>query len=241
MLRTSRPAQRAFPTLAHRLQRPSGPARRPTADNLAAYNRIRRPQAIAAGDTFVDEGAPAFDVFMVATGVVKLFKLLTDGRRQIVGFLVPGEIFGFAPSATYPAGAQAINSVTLWRISRRRLERLFAESPDVERQFLDRLVRDLERARDQIMLLGRKTAHERVASFLLELARRQRNHDDSVDLPMTRIDIGDYLGLTMETVSRAFTALKGTGCIAMDCATKLHILDTDALTELAEGLSDGDD
>ncbi|HYL32870.1 MAG TPA: helix-turn-helix domain-containing protein [Stellaceae bacterium] len=206
-------------------------------DRLVA---TRLSQTVAPGATFIDEGEPALHVFTVVSGIVKLFKLLADGRRQIVGFLVPGDIFGFAPDDRYTVSAEAISSVTLHRCPRRQLERAFIESPGVERQLLDAISRELVSAQDQMVLLGRKTAHERLASFLLSLSRRQNNDDNSVDLPMTRTDIADYLGLTMETVSRVFTVLKGSGCIAANGSSKVYILDVDALAQLADGAADDD-
>src|SRR5690348_733128 len=210
------------------------------ANELERYAMTRTSQTIAAGTTFVDEGEPALSVFTVVIGVVKLFKLLADGRRQIIGFLVPGDMFGFAPNDKYTASAEAVSSVTVCRCPRRKLERAFAEFPGVERQFLDAINRELAAAQDQMVLLGRKTAHERVASFLLSLSRRRPNDDNSIDLPMTRTDIADYLGLTTETVSRVFTVLKGSGCIAANGSSKVYILDSDALAELADGAADED-
>ncbi|HYL48174.1 MAG TPA: helix-turn-helix domain-containing protein [Stellaceae bacterium] len=209
-------------------------------NELDRFAATRPSQSVAPGTTFVDEGEPASHVFTVVSGVVKLFKLLSDGRRQIVGFLVPGDIFGFAPNDKYTASAEAISSVTLYRYPRRQLERAFVDFPGVERQMLDAISRELAAAQDQMVLLGRKTAHERLASFLLSLSRRQNNADQSVDLPMTRTDIADYLGLTMETVSRVFTVLKGSGCIAANGSSKVYILDGDALAELADGIADED-
>ncbi len=208
------------------------------AGELERHAMTRTSQTIAAGTTFVGEGEPALNVFTIVSGVVKLFKLLADGRRQIVGFLVPGDMFGFAPNDKYTASAEAVSSVTVCRCARRQLERAFTEFPGVERQFLDVINRELVAAQDQMVLLVRKTAHERVASFLLSLFRRQPNDDDSIDLPMTRTDIADYLGLTTETVSRVFTVLKGSGCIAANGSSKVYILDQDALEELADGVDD---
>lgn len=210
------------------------------AAELERYTMTRTSQTIAAGITFVDEDEPALSVFTVVAGVVKLFKLLADGRRQIVGFLVPGDMFGFAPNDTYTASAEAVSSVTVCRVPRRQLERAFAEFPGVERRFLDAINRELAAAQNQMVLLGRKTAHERVVSFLLSLSRRQPSDDHSIDLPMTRTDIADYLGLTTETVSRVFTVLKGSGCIAANGSSKIYVLDHGALAELADGIADDD-
>ena len=204
-------------------------------DRLGA---MRTSQAVAPGTTFIDEGSPSLHVFTVTEGVVKLFKLLADGRRQIVSFLVAGDIFGFVPGDKYTVSAEAVSPVTLCRFPRRQLERAFIEFPGVERQLLDAITGELAAAQDQMLLLGRKTAHERLASFLQSLSRRQGNEDGSIDLPMTRTDIADYLGLTMETVSRVFTVLKGSGCIAANGAGRVQVLDGDALAELADGVAD---
>ena len=210
------------------------------ANELDRLGAMRTTQTVAPGTTFIDEGEPALHVFTVIEGVVKLFKLLSDGRRQIVGFLVAGDLFGFAPGEKYTVSAEAVSGVSLCRFPRRQLERAFTEFPGVERQLLDAVTRELAAAQDQMVLLGRKTAHERLASFLMSLSRRQANGDGSIDLPMTRTDIADYLGLTMETVSRVFTVLKGSGCIAANGAGKVQVLDVAALAELAEGAADDD-
>jgi CRP/FNR family transcriptional regulator len=206
-------------------------------NELDRLGAMRTSQTVTPGTTFIDEGSPSLHVFTVTEGVVKLFKLLADGRRQIVGFLVAGDIFGFVPGDKYTVSAEAVSSVTLCRFPRRQLERAFAEFPGIERHLLDTVTRELAAAQDQMLLLGRKNAHERLASFLLSLSRRQDNEDGSIDLPMTRTDIADYLGLTMETVSRVFTVLKGSGCIAANGAGRVQILDMDALVELADGVT----
>lgn len=172
-------------------------------------------KSVQSGITLAEEGAPARDIFTVTTGGVKLSKLVKFGRRQIVGFLVPGEVFGFVPGKNYPVRAQAVGSVTVRRIPRRRLERLFMEFPEAQRQFLDILTYQLELAREQIVLLHRKSARQRVAAFLLGLAQRQGFREGWVSLPMTRADIADYLGLSMETVSRMFSVLRSIGSITV--------------------------
>lgn len=199
-------------------------------------------ETILDGMTFADEGEPARDVFRIEAGMVKLFKLLPDGRRQIIGFLVPGDIFGFVLGETYTAGAEAIDTVSLRRFPRRQLERMFVDDSRLERKFLDLMARALAAAQDQMLLLGRKTAQERVASFLVMLAERQDARGDWIKLPMNRADTGDYLGLTLETVSRMFTVLRGTGCIEVGVqqSRDVRIADRDALRELAHGVADAD-
>lgn len=208
-------------------------------DEIGRLNALRSLSKVAPGVTFIDEGDPALHVFTVTSGTVKLFKSLPDGRRQIIGFLVPGDIFGFVPGGVHTASAEAVDAVTLCRFPRRRLEQIFMEFPGMERQLLDLVAQELAVAQQQMVLLGRKTAPERLASFLLALAQRQ-GKDDQAELPMTRTDIADYLGLTMETVSRVFTVLKNTGSIACPSTGKVRILDPEALADLAEGLAQDD-
>jgi CRP/FNR family transcriptional regulator, anaerobic regulatory protein len=129
--------------------------------------------------------------------------------------------------------------VKICRFPRRQLERLLDEFPRMERQLLAMASNELAAAQEQMMLLGRKTAHERIASFLLSLARRQQRYGSAgvaVQLPMTRTDIADFLGLTTETASRVFTSLRKRGCIEIDNASLVRFADRDTLEELASGL-----
>jgi CRP/FNR family transcriptional regulator len=120
-----------------------------------------------SGRTVIGEGEPAGDLFNVVRGSVKLYKVLTDGRRQVTGFLFPGDFLGIALNDTYAYSAEAIESLQLCRFPRKKLETLLAELPRLERKLLGTTAHELAAAQDQIVLLGRKTAKERVASFLV--------------------------------------------------------------------------
>ncbi|HYE47956.1 MAG TPA: helix-turn-helix domain-containing protein [Azospirillaceae bacterium] len=184
------------------------------------------------------EGDPAACVHIITGGMVRLCKMMPDGRRQIVGFLQAGDMMGLAMAARYLYSAEAVVPVTLRRLPRARLDALLDREPSLGRRLLSRTVTELQAAQDQMLLLGRKTAAERLASFLLVLARRAGTAHDGrckVSMPMTRTDIGDFLGLTMETVSRAFTKLKTTRMIRLAGGHVVELLDMDALAELAEG------
>jgi len=204
------------------------------AENLSRFSPAHAPQSVEAGKTFLNEGDPATHFFTVTEGAVKLFKLLSDGRCAVTGFLFPGDIFGYSDADTYNYSAEAMTPVRLCRFPRRQLDRLFADFPGLESRLLKLVSRELAAAQDLMVLLGRKTAHERVASFLLGLMGRQGGKGGWLELPMTRADIADYLGLTTETVSRVFTVLKASGCIAL-AGGKVRVSDADALAELAEG------
>jgi CRP/FNR family transcriptional regulator, anaerobic regulatory protein len=209
------------------------------AEDLGRLAAARTHQHVAAGETFLDEGEAATHFFNIIDGAVKVFKLMPDGRRQITGFLFAGDLLGLAFNDSYTYSAEAITPVKICRFPRRQLERLLDEFPKMERRLLAMASNELAAAQEQMMLLGRKTAHERIASFLLSLARRaERFGGDSqrVQLPMTRTDIADYLGLTTETASRVFTSLKKRGYIELELAGCVRLADRDTLKELAAGL-----
>jgi CRP/FNR family transcriptional regulator, anaerobic regulatory protein len=205
---------------------------------LGVLALIRQRQKVGAGETFVDEGEPATHFFNITSGAVKIYKLMADGRRQIMGFLVAGDFLGLAFNDTYTYSAEALTPVGVCRFPRRRLDALLEQFPRMERKLLTMASNELAAAQEQMLLLGRKTAREKIVSFLLTLARRaEKSGGDghSVHLPMTRSDIADYLGLTTETVSRVFTALRSGGFIELDGASSVRITDREALEDLAEG------
>jgi len=190
------------------------------------------------GATIMMEGEPVDHLFNIVQGTVKVYRLLADGRRQVTGFLVGGDFLGLALSDSNPYSAEAVGAVTLCRLPRRRFEQLIDQFPQLERRMLVNASNELFAAQDQMLLLGRKTAREKVASFLLSLARRaamRGRPDGELALAMSRTDIGDYLGLTIETVSRIFTQLRRDGILALHGASHVEILDRDALEEAAEG------
>jgi CRP/FNR family transcriptional regulator len=190
------------------------------------------------GRILVNERDPAAHVFNITAGVVKLYKLLVDGRRQIVGFLFAGDLLGLSFGGEYAYSAEAVTPVTACRFARPRLNDLLRQFPAMSERLLGIAVNELGAAQEQMLLLGRKTARERVASFLLSLSRRAARaglRDDPVSLPMTRADIGDYLGLTIETVSRTLSQLKRDGIVSLPSPSTVRLADREALEEAAEG------
>lgn len=182
-------------------------------DELEAITtRLRLP----AGRVLFDEGDPAEYLFTIQEGAIKLFKMLRDGRRQITGFLLAGDFLGLAFFWTYAYSAETVGPTLLCRFPRERFMSLLERYPMLEKELLSRASSELAAAQEQMLLLGRKSARERVASFLLALARRQAaSGRASVELAMSRYDIADYLGLTIETVSRAIQAANAEGLIRM--------------------------
>lgn len=199
---------------------------------IAQVNRYR-PQ-----DPIIDEGETADYLFNITGGMVQLYKLLPDGRRQVTGFLGPGDFLGIALNDSYAYSAEAVNDVSVCRFQRRKLEKLLDELPHLEKRLLGVASNELAQAQDQMVLLGRKTAKEKLVSFLLSLSRRQTVTGGSatpVSVPMSRADIADYLGLTTETVSRTFSALKRDRLIRLEEGSMVALPDMAALRSIAEG------
>jgi len=205
---------------------------------MARMLSILKMMQVDAHTSIIDEGEPADYLFNLTAGAVKLYKLLPDGRRQITGFLFEGDFIGIAMNDRYAYSAEAIGPVSLCRFARRKLEALLDEYPKLEKRLLGMASNELVQAQDQILLLGRMTAQEKIVSFLLNLSARavRRGAPASpVSLPMGRADIADYLGLTTETVSRTITSLKRDGHIRLVQGGKVELPDLDALRGLAEG------
>ena len=183
------------------------------------------------------EGDPADHLFVVTGGGVKTYKLLPDGRRQITGFLFAGDFLGLALHDRYAYSAEGLGKVELCRFPRAKLEGLLDRFPKLEKRLLQTASNELAAAQDQMLLLGCKTALERIATFLLSLSERavrRGEKGDAVALPMSRGDIGDYLGLTIETVSRTFTRLKKRRVVEISNRREATIRDREALQEIAE-------
>ncbi|MGY2902580.1 helix-turn-helix domain-containing protein [Bradyrhizobium sp. URHC0002] len=188
------------------------------------------------GAEIFGEAEPAAYIYQVVEGAVRTHKLLPDGRRQIGAFYFPGDIFGLENDDTHHFTAEAIVATTVHMIKRRELDAVAQNDPAIFRTILGMTTGNLAHAEDHILLLGRKTSLERVASFLLEMHLRSTSAG-VVNLPMNRRDIADYLGLTLETVSRAMSELYRKDVVKFDDTTRRHVvvvLDVDALVRLAD-------
>ena len=206
---------------------------RQTATSLMAITSLQRK---APGEILFAEGDEADCVYEITSGMVRLYKLLPDGRRQITGFLRAGNLLGWAPEGVCVYTAEAITEVTVCRYKRKALERLIDEAPGFAKRLLTVTSHELRAAQDQMLLLGRKTALEKVASFLIIMAERQDGSAAAeIDVPMTRSDIADYLGLTLETVSRTLGKLKQATLIALPTSGHVVILNRDQLETIAAG------
>lgn len=206
-------------------------------DQLSREGRI---QVVPRGRTLVWEGEDALLVANVIDGVLKLSTSTSDGREQIVGVVYPSDFIGrpFGDRSQHSVTALVDSKVCLY--PRAAFDRFARDHPELEHRLLNRALDELDRARRWMLLLGRKSAPERVASFLLEMSHRLAEASctgsgplDTFDLPLDRQQIADVLGLTIETVSRQLSALRAAGVIELPGRRALHIVDRDRLIHLA--------
>jgi CRP/FNR family transcriptional regulator len=209
-----------------------------TDDELATLNRLGRHRRLARGETLVWAGDEAVLCANLLSGVLKLSAATADGREQIVGLLYPADFVGrpFAEEAEH--SITALTDVDLCVFPRKPFEAALENHVRMERLLLRRTLAALDEARARMLMLGRKTAEEKVASFLLDmaghLAGRQDAGEVTFDLPVTRTQIADVLGLTIETVSRQMTKLKRDGLIGLPSGRLVTIHNRAALQARAE-------
>jgi CRP/FNR family transcriptional regulator len=203
-------------------------------EQLPRLTALATGRRVDIGQTLFQEGDTAEEVFTLTDGMLKLYKLMSDGRRQIVGFLVPGDFLGLAFGRNYVYSAEAVVPTTVCRFRRPQFLAMLEDCPAMEKEILGRTSTELAAAQEQMLLLGRKTARERVASFIVALARRRKiEAGGALDLPMSRSDIADYLGLTIETVSRTFTAFRKEALIELPDKHVVRILKRAELDQVA--------
>ncbi|MFC0683609.1 Crp/Fnr family transcriptional regulator [Novosphingobium clariflavum] len=210
------------------------------AKELEALNAIGRTRTIAPGESLIWEGEDSVLVANVIDGVLKLSTNTEDGREQIVGVVYPSDFIGRPFGGTTGHGVTALTDAKVCVFSRRDFDAFAREHPALEHKLLERTLGELDRTRRWMLLLGRKSASEKLASFLLEMAERlvgqgcsfdfEMPNQKRVTLPFSRQQIADVLGLTIETVSRQFTRLKNEGIIDLPSRRDVTILDLAALT-----------
>lgn len=190
---------------------------------------------VARNAEIFGEDEPAEHIYVVISGVVRICKLLGDGRRQIEAFCLPGDAFGWERGANNRFSAEAVSECRLARIKRSVLFARACDDAELSQCLWALTFEELHRAQDHLLLLGRKTAQERVAAFLLDLSRRSQRCEHAgteVVLPMSRQDIADYLGLTIETVSRTLTSLEESELIALPSSRRVILKDRHALRRM---------
>jgi CRP/FNR family transcriptional regulator len=207
-------------------------------DELVRLARQTHKSRHEGGTELIGEGAEIDSYANVMRGVVKLSKVLEDGRQQVVGLQFAPDFLGRLFGKESQVTAEAASSVDLCVVPSKALERLVAETPALEHRLMQQTLRELDEAREWMVTLGRKTAQEKVASFLYLIATHAdptAGADDgpvAFELPLTRADIGDFLGLTIETVSRQLTRLRQMGAISIANQRQVEIADLDELKAL---------
>jgi len=189
--------------------------------------------SFARNEEIYGEDEPADYVYKVLSGAVRICKLLDDGRRQITAFHQPGDMFGLESGEHHRVSAEAIVNSSILVVKRSAVVALAAGDTDVARQLWAMTAKTLERVQDHMLLLGCMSARERVAAFLLAMAGRAPRADE-IELPMSRQDVADYLGLTIETVSRTLTQLEHDAAIGLATARRIVLRNRAAL---ASGLA----
>jgi CRP/FNR family transcriptional regulator, nitrogen fixation regulation protein len=188
------------------------------------------PMSFARNAEIYGEGEPADYLYKVISGTVRTYKVLSDGRRQIGAFYMPGDVFGLETGDEHTFSAEAISGAKVLVIKRSALVALAERDNEVARQLWALTGRELSRVQDHILLLI-KTAQERVVGFLLEMAERASSNG-ALELPMSRQDIADYLGLTIETVSRTLTTLENAAAIELPTSRRIVLRNRSALNRL---------
>jgi CRP/FNR family transcriptional regulator len=224
----------------------AGAGARPDGDcelgELAALAGIGMTVPVCPGQTIVIEGDTISHCFRIVSGTVRLYKAIADGRRQVIDFLGAGDCFGLTGLERHGYSAEAILPVTLIRYSRPTIEAASHGNARLAQALFRLACSELDRAQQQMLLLGRKSADEKIASFLLGLAARNERKDRQhpreriVHLPMSRQDIADYLGLTIETVSRTLSRFRRLGLIDLMGRQHVALRRTGRLRKLADGL-----
>jgi CRP-like cAMP-binding protein len=188
------------------------------------------PMTFPRNGEIYGEGEPADFVYKVVGGTVRTYKVLADGRRQIGSFYLPGDVFGLEAGDEHAFSAEAVTAAKVLVVKRSALIGLAARDSSVARELWTLTGLELARVQEHILLLV-KTAQERVVGFLFEMAAR-RPGSDTVDLPMSRQDIADYLGLTIETVSRTLTSLEHEAAIELPNSRRIVLRNRPALNEM---------
>jgi CRP/FNR family transcriptional regulator, nitrogen fixation regulation protein len=209
---------------AHNQRQPVSGRSTANSPKTAGFCRPYPVVAFTAGAEIYAPGSRAGTFYQVEFGAVRVHRLLSDGRRQIIAFYLAGETFGYDADRTHSFFAEAITQTGLRAMTR-------PANDEASPELLSLALRGMLRAQEHIMMIGRQTAVERIASFLIDMANRQGDIEH-FDLPMSRLDIADHLGLTIETVSRVFAKLRSGGFIGLKSTRRVEFKRPDALRSL---------
>ena len=202
-----------------------------TANLVTLIQAAGQPVSIKRGLALFSAGDSADSVFVIVSGLVRTSMMLSDGRRQIIGFHEPGDVLGVTLAEQHLLSAEAVSATQLLTVSRIWLQGVLGVQPRLCLSLIPLASRSMDAARRHLMLLGRMTARERLCTFLLE---RLKGEAGVIELPMSRSDIADYLGLTIETVSRTLTQLRSEGVIQAAAAREVEVADRMRLLDCLE-------
>ena len=206
--------------------------------NLEDYLSCGSVRGIEAKEHLFAEGDAKTSIYRVLSGALCLYKILPDGRRHVIDFAYAGDVIGLESGSFATYNAQATVATRMSCLATAILDRAAAKDPRIAMQLYMTMARNVDAMRDHLVCVGQCSATERLASFLLGLSRRRASLNgghSTVELPMTRTDIADFLGLTIETVSRTLSKLKAQRCIEIDQGTTIRLMDIVALEALAVG------
>ena len=207
-----------------------------TAEDLKLLHTIGSRMHFSRGETIFSEGDPADYAYQIVSGTVRLSKHMADGRRQIAQFLFPGNFFSFMDLTEHSFTAEAVNDAVLVCYPLRQIERLEEERASLRKHFSAMLSRRVKDIQNHLVMLGRQTAKERLASFLIVIIEHSHcKNGGTIEVAMSRQDMADYLGLTIETVCRVLSAMKKQGILGIPNLHELVIKKMDALYAIAGG------
>jgi CRP/FNR family nitrogen fixation transcriptional regulator len=211
-----------------------GKPRREQETGLDTLQQIGSTLRFKKNAAIFSEGEPSQYVYKVVSGAVRTCRLLVDGRRQIADFYLADDFFGLDWRDAHHFTAEALGDTVVISYPRKQLEALSEATPMIQRLLMATLFKGLAATQDHVVMLGRQTAYERLAWFLLRVMERT-SHSHELDMPMSRLDIADYLGLTIETVSRGISEFKRRRYISATGAHQMRLIEIEALQALASG------
>jgi CRP/FNR family transcriptional regulator len=201
---------------------------------LEKFSKISTEKNYTNKENIFIQNDPAKHLFNITEGNVKIYQLLDDGRIQIIGFLYPGDFFGSYKNNKYNYSAESIGDLKTCVFDQKILEQYLDENPVLAKELLNQTSFELTVAQDRITVLGKLSAIERISTFLTNISEQRKRigwQNNPISLPMTRQDIADYLGLTIETVSREFSNLKSSNLIKVISSKQIYLPNIDALKD----------
>ena len=217
----------------------------PPIENLLSRSQQSRLRAIATvldyqrgNYTIFSEGEDAHFVYSVVSGIVRISRHSEGGRRQVLAFMLPGDLFGLPDAGSYANTAETVCPASLYRVSWQQLRDMMLREPEMQVNLLIRVAFDLRQAQRRIMILGQQNTSQRLASFLLDFIQHPDFYDErrrQLTLPLTRFDLGDYLGTAPESVARAFAKLERAGLVRRASPRQIEISNVGALRQLVAG------